>query len=113
VKQPCLDCGIPTDGSRCRQHTVRHERQRQRTQTLKRMVGGAAPRPYGGDYRQRAAEVRATTSICWLCGEAWRPDDPWQADHVEPGNVYSQLRGAHRSCNIGRANKGRAKRGDL
>jgi hypothetical protein len=51
------------------------------------------------------------TVVCWLCGEGARPNDPWQADHVDPGNHHSQLLGAHRSCNIGRANKGRVKGG--
>jgi hypothetical protein len=73
------------------------------------MTGGGANRPYSGDYAKKAAEVRATTHVCWICGEGWRADDPWQADHVDAGNPFSQLLGAHRSCNISRANKARAK----
>jgi rubredoxin len=92
-------------------HAQRHERQRNRTASIRRSNGGGALRPYGGDYAKQAAEVRATTHVCWLCGEGWRANDPWQADHVDPGNPFSQLLGAHRSCNIGRANKGRSKRG--
>jgi rubredoxin len=49
--------------------------------------------------------------VCWICGKGYDPADPWQADHVLPGNPLSELRGAHRSCNIGRANKARSKRG--
>ena len=91
-------------------HSVRHERQRQRTASVRRSNGGGASRPYGGDYRKAAAEVRASTVACWLCGEGWRPNDPWQADHVTPGDPESVLLGAHRSCNIGRANKGRGRK---
>lgn len=54
--------------------------------------------------------MRATTHVCWICGEGWKADDPWQADHVDAGNPFSQLLGAHRSCNIGRANRARAKK---
>jgi hypothetical protein len=92
-------------------HRVRHERQRQRTASIRRSNGGGAARPYGGDYRKAAAEVRESTVACWLCGEGWRANDPWQADHVTPGDPESLLLGAHRSCNIGRANKARSKGG--
>lgn len=57
---------------------------------------------YGGDYRKRAAQVRATTVRCWLCGEGARAHDPWQADHVRAGDPASPLAGAHRSCNARR-----------
>ena len=90
-------------------HSVRHERQKNRTATIRRFNGKGAVRPYDGDYRKRAAEVRASTVVCWICGEKAKVNDPWQADHVDPGNRQSQLLGAHRSCNIGRANKGRSK----
>jgi hypothetical protein len=92
-------------------HRGRHERQRQRTASIRRSNGEGANRPYTAEYRKAAAEVRASTVACWLCGEGWRADDPWQADHVTPGNPESVLLGAHRSCNIGRANKARSKGG--
>ena len=111
MKQPCLECGRPTNGTRCSLHQVRHERQRNRTASIRRSNGGGASRPYDAEYRKAAAEVRATTLFCWICGKPAKPDDPWQADHVIPGNRFSELRGAHRSCNIARANKGRSKKG--
>lgn len=111
MKQPCLDCGRPTTGARCSLHRARHDRQRNRTASLRRSNGEGANRPYDGDYVKRAAEVRASTHRCWICGEGWRQEDPWQADHVDAGNPFSQLLGAHRSCNIGRANKARSKGG--
>ena len=110
MKKPCLDCGQPSDGSRCQRCRIRFEKVRQRQQTLRRASGGGARRPYSGDYRRRAAYIRATTIKCWICGDGARPDDPWQADHIRPGDPDSPLAGAHRSCNIGRANKARAGR---
>ena len=92
-------------------HRVRHERQRQRTASIRRSNGEGANRPYGGKYAKEVAEVRAATVACWLCGEGWRADDPWQADHVNAGNPESLLLGAHRSCNIARANKARKRKG--
>jgi hypothetical protein len=111
MKQPCLDCGRPASGSRCPTHAVVRERTRNRVASIRRSKGDGVNRPYGGDYSKRAAEVRATTHKCWICGEGWRSNDPWQADHVDAGNPFSQLLGAHRSCNIGRANKARSKGG--
>jgi len=81
-----------------------------RQASIRRSRGEGANRPYGGDYAKRAAEVRAATHKCWICGEGWRVDDPWQADHVNAGDPFSQLLGAHRSCNISRANKARSKK---
>ena len=51
------------------------------------------------------------TVVCWICGEGARAGDPWQADHVTAGDYHSQLLGAHRSCNIARANKARSNGG--
>jgi len=108
-----MDCGRPATGARCVTHASAFRQQRDAAATLRRSKGGGAPRPYDAEYRKRAAEVRATTLLCWICGKGYDPADPWQADHVLPGNPLSELRGAHRSCNIGRANKARSKRGIL
>jgi hypothetical protein len=64
------------------------------------------PRPhYAGDYRKRAKIVRDNAVACWICGGGYRDADPWQADHVEQGEVTSLLLPAHRSCNIVRSNQ--------
>jgi len=94
-------------------HAAGYRQQRNREATVRRSKGEGAPRPYDAEYRKRAAHIRATTLVCWICRKGYDPKDPWQADHVLPGNPLSELRGAHRSCNIGRANKGRSKRGIL
>ncbi len=74
IMRPCLDCRcLSANGSRCQTCAGRRE------------AGRAAGRAhYRGDYRKRAAEVRATATICWLCGEGAIDGDPWTADHVQP-----------------------------
>lgn len=79
IARPCLGCHrlIPT-GSRC---------------------ADCSTNLYRGDYTGRARIVRQTAERCWLCGEGPRADDPWTADHVNPGDPTSELKAAHRSCN--------------
>ena len=62
---------------------------------------------YSGDYRKRAAQVRATALVCHLCGDGFRLSDPWVADHVDASSHgdIAELRAAHRSCNAKRGNK--------
>lgn len=60
---------------------------------------------YNSDYRKRAAQVRANATFCYLCGDGPRANDPFQADHVIPGDPMSPLAPAHRSCNASRGNK--------
>ena len=98
IMRPCLDCRcLSANGSRCQTCAGRRE------------AGRAAGRAhYRGDYRKRAAEVRATATMCWLCGEGAIDGDPWTADHVQPGDPDSILLPAHRSCNSRRGDaKGR------
>jgi hypothetical protein len=98
IPKPCIVCGTLTTGnSRCEQHRLAGDNARYRRR---------GPRVhYQGDYRKRAAQVRATATTCWLCGEGPRPDDPWTADHLMPGNPDSALLPAHRSCNSRRGNR--------
>lgn len=65
---------------------------------------------YGRNHKRIAAMICATASACWVCGEGARPGDPWQADHVQQGDPDSPLAAAHRSCNIARSNRARAKK---
>jgi hypothetical protein len=94
----CLEPGCPnlTLRTRC----VEHERLRQQARNAGRFH-------YKGDYRRRSDVVRRTAVVCWLCGGGARVGDPWQADHVVPGDPSSELLPAHRSCN---ARRGAAKR---
>jgi hypothetical protein len=112
MMKPCIDCGTPSHATRCPLHTGRHTRKVNRTAQIKR---GQSPYDQG-DYRTRAKHVRATATICHICGQGPRPDDPWQADHVIPvskGGEVGPLAAAHRSCNISRANKLRAGQPDI
>jgi hypothetical protein len=81
MRRPCLGCGdLIETGSRCRACTIDR---------------------YQGDYQRRAKAVREGATVCWLCGEGARPDDPWQADHLT-SSPDSPLMAAHRSCNARR-----------
>ena len=99
-RAPCLVCGKLTRGAnRCEDHqppkrdySVRNAKKRETGQ-------------YSGDYRRRAKMVRDSAVICHICRQGYRPYDPWQADHIIPGNPESELAPAHRSCNASRGNR--------
>jgi len=95
MKRPCLTCGVLVDGaSRCGEHA----------RIVARQIESRRDRPhYRGSHRRAAEKIVKAASVCWLCGEGARAGDPWQADHVDPGVVGSQLLPAHRSCNIARS----------
>lgn len=98
MPKPCLTCGTLTAGlGRCEPCRLAEGRR----------ADGVRPKRehYAGKYQAEAKRVRDTARICWLCGQGPRPGDPWQADHVEPGQVGSPLLPAHRSCNIRRSNQ--------
>lgn len=114
MKQPCLTCGRPADGTRCPVCTTRFERGRYRTHDAARRLQGGRPQ-YGGGWSAYAAQIRATATRCWICDGGPRANDPWQADHITPvfqGGGGGQAAAAHRSCNIGRANALRAGKPD-
>jgi hypothetical protein len=96
LPRPCLDCGKLAKQTRCEQcASVKAREWDQARDPAKRVH-------YLGDYARRARAVRQAPGPCWICGELDRPDDPWQADHVDAGNPESLLLKAHRSCNIRR-----------
>jgi len=95
IQRPCLVCRQLTQNiQRCDSCQGAWQRNRNKKRTH-----------YQGDYQARAKWVRDTTILCWLCGKPSKVDDPWQADHVIPGDPNSELRGAHRSCNASRGNR--------
>ena len=101
-RQPCLDCGrVTRNGSRCPEHQQSRDRYTDMAKAARKKATGQ----YSGDYRKRAKAVREAATVCWLCGGGAVPGDPWQADHVIPGNPDSPLAPAHRSCNAARGNK--------
>jgi len=98
-KRPCLDCGKLTElGNRCQYHARIVQAKRDEQREPKRIH-------YKGDYQKRAKQVRDNATSCWICKEGYRPNDPWTADHLIPGDRYSPLASAHRSCNSRRGNR--------
>jgi len=101
-KRPCVECGELTDsGNRCEKHP-RQER-RSPDKQLARKIKKA--QYYNSTYRKLAKMVRDGAEICHICGKGANPNDPWTADHLEPGNPQSPLAPAHKSCNSSRGNK--------
>lgn len=100
--RPCLDCGrLTRNGSRCEAHQKVKDKEWDLTRAARKRATGQ----YAGDYRKRAEIVRKYAEYCWLCGQGPRENDPFQADHVFPGDPSSPLAAAHRSCNASRGNK--------
>lgn len=93
IHRPCLNCGQLTNTTRC--PTCQHTH----TQTTRAH--------YRGNYKRRSKHVRDNATTCHLCGQGWRPDDPWTADHLNPGDTSPDaiLLPAHRSCNSSRQAK--------
>ena len=100
--RPCLKCGVLTTGeSYCVEHKpVKIRKETPQRQAIKR-------ERYDSTYKKLAKYVRDNAVFCHLCGQGWRADDPWEADHIAPG-VWGreyELAPAHRSCNQRRGNK--------
>ena len=80
----CIRCGRPVaKGNRCALHRIPTR---------------------GRHYTQNARTIVVNASICGICGEGPRIDDPWVADHIKPrvhggSDELDNLRAAHRSCN--------------
>lgn len=112
LRKPCIDCGTPTDGTRCPTHQEIWGRDKDARQTAQRKARGGRPQ-YAGTWARQSRAVRANATVCWLCGNGPRPDDPWQADHLYPAAMTGGAPGpalpAHRSCNVARSNRARAK----
>lgn len=101
-KMPCLVCGKLTGGaSRCEIHQKIWEQEADEKRRARKQATGQ----YSGDYRARARMVRENAYVCHICKEGYKPNDPWQADHLIPGEPSSPLAAAHRSCNARRGNK--------
>jgi 5-methylcytosine-specific restriction protein A len=92
-RRPCLDCGVPTPGTRCPTHTRQHDQQRNATRTH-----------YRGDWpalaRAVVAQHRATHGD-WCPGWAVPPHPATDltCDHVDPRSLTSGLRVLCRACN--------------
>ena len=97
--KPCLDCGIlVAQGTRCATHQSLHQAKIDERRINKRDH-------YKGNYQSRARKVRENAEICHICKQGFKPNDPFQADHLIAGLAESPLLPAHRSCNIRKGNK--------
>ena len=67
--RPCLQCGVPSEASRCAEHT------RERARTTK---GSAKQRGYGYAWDKLSRRARRLQPFCEVCGS---PDD-LQTDHT-------------------------------
>lgn len=100
--RPCSTCGkLTSGGNKCDKHQAEMMAVIEAKRRLRKMASGQ----YSGDYKRRAKEVRQTAVICHICKSGSRLDDPWQADHLIPGDPNSPLAPAHRSCNAKRGNR--------
>ena len=96
IKRPCLNCGTLTTQTRCDTCTTIHNRARNNK---------PKPAHRRGNYKQRAKQIVQQATHCWLCGQGKRDNDPFTADHVIAGDLYSPLLPAHRTCNSRRGNR--------
>jgi hypothetical protein len=99
MKRPCLDCGMPTDGSRCSLHRKLTMRRRQ----------SATSRGYDRHHRAARAALRDTlpAPCAYGCGTWLEPDGVWNAAHVIDGDASAGWIAACVSCN----QRARARRG--
>lgn len=89
--RPCIDCGTPTKGTRCRTH----ERARDRAR------GSAHERGYGRQHQdaRRALKRLLPADCAYGCGRRLDPEGDWVAAHVEDGNPSAGWQASCRSCN--------------
>jgi len=102
--RPCIRCGKLSRENLCEVHLA-EVKVRANARGAERK---ARTNQYGGAYKRLAKLIRDTAEACHICGEGYRPLDPFEADHLTPGEEVtslSQLAPAHRSCNINRGNK--------
>lgn len=100
--RPCIMCGTLTrEGSYCPDHkSVRQPPVEQQVARAEKKA-----KLYDSSYRKRAKAIRESAQACHICGRGSIQNDPWQADHLLPGDPQSPLAPAHRSCNASRGNK--------
>jgi hypothetical protein len=102
--KPCIRCGKLSINNLCDVHLA----QVKAAQNARGAARKSQTNQYGGAYKRLAKIIRDTAQTCHICGQGYKPNDPFEADHLEPGSeVYSlsQLAPAHRSCNISRGKK--------
>jgi hypothetical protein len=92
VRRPCLDCGTPTEGSRCPTHRRGWERTRRPT---------ATKRGYDVSHRRAREALKAELpgGCGYGCGTLLMPDGDWVAAHVVDGAPEFGYIASCRTCN--------------
>jgi hypothetical protein len=99
--KPCITCGELTPNQYCPPHqaAINQARENNPARLAKKRE------LYGNGYARRAKAIRVGATTCHLCGQGAKLNDPFEADHLIPGDPTSPLAPAHRSCNQSRGNK--------
>jgi len=93
VLKPCLDCGKPTEGTRCPDDQRRRERTRGRASASRR----------GYDRRHRAERSRWAPKVslgqvdCARCKERIEPGAAWDLGHTDDRRAWTGPE--HQDCN--------------
>lgn len=100
MNRPCLDCGEPTNRSRCDDCAVEHARAKNRAR------GSATQRGYDAKWQRISERARRMSPFCAKCGAT----DDLTADHIVPRsagglNVLANVQVLCRRCNSRKANK--------
>lgn len=103
--KPCTVCGELSPETLCPTHRAEKNRRIQQTRDNNPNRIARKKELYNPTYRRISKAIREAGGVCHLCGKGALPGDPWQTDHIEPGNPNSPLALAHRSCNASRGNK--------
>ena len=99
--KPCITCGELTPNQYCPTHQAAINKARENNPArLERKKA-----LYNPAYKRVSKKIREAGGKCYLCGEGYSQNDPWQVDHVDAGNPNSELALTHRSCNASKGNK--------
>lgn len=92
MRRPCLECGTPTEGTRCPTHRKAWDRGRRPTATR---------RGYDRDHRAARAALRdGLPGLCgYGCGTLLFPDGDWVAAHRVDGQPEFGWLASCRRCN--------------
>ena len=90
ARRPCIECGRPTNGTRCPTCGTSPGRDPARRAAN-----------YGAAHRAERARLATTLPTpCWYgCGTTLHPEDRWVAAHIEDGNPTSPRVAACPTCN--------------
>ena len=93
--RPCLECGTPTNQTRCPTHTTTHRAQQNQGRPT------STTRGYGTQHQQARKQLATTLPThCWYgCGTILTPNSNWVAAHITDGDPNSPRVVSCRTCN--------------